>query len=155
MLNHGCVIAQVFERARAHIAAGNDERALRLLERTLPYHEPFSSQGWPAGERFLARDCSASYHLLGLEAMADRHYKRLRAAMEPHWREHFFRWETGLPDLSGAMMRTNLPRRGGRRSRRIRVASGPRKARAPEPSEPEPPLDLFDATVLALGWGRV
>jgi hypothetical protein len=64
LLNEAPVTERVFKRARALIAAGNDERALRLLERTLPYNEPFRSQGWPATERFLARDCSASYHLL-------------------------------------------------------------------------------------------
>jgi hypothetical protein len=150
VLNDGQATERVFERARAHIAARNDERALRLLERTLPYHEPFRSHGWPAGEKFLARDCSASYHLLGLQALADRHYRKLLAAMEPHWRDRFFRWEMGLPDRPQPLMRANLPRRGGQRGRRRRVRSGPRKTRAPG-SESSPPREVDLAGLVRLG----
>jgi hypothetical protein len=53
--------------------------------------------------------------------------------------------------------RTRLRGRTARRRSR-RVTSGPRRARAPGPlgDDPEPPeLDLLDAAVLALGWGRV
>jgi hypothetical protein len=53
--------------------------------------------------------------------------------------------------------RTRLRGRTARRRSR-RVTSGPRKARAPGPlddGEPsEPPLDVFDGLVLALGWER-
>jgi hypothetical protein len=49
------------------------------------------------------------------------------------------------------------PRQQGRARRpRRTVRTGRAKARAPASSkEPDPPLDLLDLAVLALGWGRV
>jgi hypothetical protein len=46
-------------------------------------------------------------------------------------------------------------RQRGRASRRRSVRTNRATARGRDPSEPEPPLDLLDAAVLALGWGRV
>jgi hypothetical protein len=54
--------------------------------------------------------------------------------------------------------RQAVPRRTSRSRSRRRVTSGSRRARAPgalgDDPEPPPKLDLLDAAVAVLGWGR-
>jgi hypothetical protein len=70
-------------------------------------------------------------------------------------------WNLGAPaqpeinDVLFQTARSHVGKGRAPRSTRRVVVRGNSSRGDPDPSEPEPPLDLLDAAVLALGWGRV
>ena len=81
--------------------------------------------------------------------------ERLRSGIDNKTLRRFLRARQQQQQSARSTHTAARPLRAARRRRTVRT--GPRRARAPsgEDSEPEPPLDLLDLAVLALGWGRV